>query len=191
MVPPRQMNAVTVHLGAGASLTRWHGGRAVDTSMGFTPLAGVVMATRTGDLDPMIPLYLQERGSWSAARVATMLNKQSGLLGITGLGDMRDILQAAGHPVIGWPRRRWSAVQRRTAKLGLGMYIYSIQRYISMYAGLAPAADVMVFTGAVGCNRTVQQMILRGLSPRRGRRVLTIIADEEQAIAEAVRRVIQ
>ncbi len=188
--PARTMEAITVHLGAGASLTHWRAGRAMDTSMGFTPLAGVVMATRTGDIDPIIPLYLQEHGGWSAAQVARLLNQQSGLFGLTGLKDMRDILQAAGYPVRRWPRQRWTAGQQARARRGLGLYIYSLQRYLGSYLSLSLRPEAIIFTGAVGQNRDVQRLVLRDLNLPRAVRIMTVPADEEQAIADAVRRVI-
>lgn len=185
-----QMNAITVHLGAGSSLTMWHQGRPVDTSMGFTPLAGVPMMTRAGDLDPAIPLFLQTHAGWSAQRVTTLLNRQSGLFGLTGLQDMRDILQAAGHAVAGWPRRRWSPTQRQRARQGLAIYLYGIQKYLSSYVGLTPHLGAIVFTGGIGQNRDVQRLLLQNLVRPSDVRILTIPADEEQAIAAAVARMI-
>lgn len=188
---PRSFHAVTVHLGAGDSITQWESGRAVDTSMGFTPLEGLTMATRTGDLDPMIPLFLQQRGGFSIRQVVTMLNRQSGLYGLTGLKDIRDVLGAAGHPVPGWPRRRWTTTKRRQSKLALEIFRYDIQRYLSSYVGLSPHLQAIVFTGAVGQNRTVQRLVLAGVTVPRAVRVLTVPTDEERAIAEAVKRVVK
>lgn len=184
--PARTLNAVTLHLGAGDSLTNWRAGRVTDTSMGFTPLAGVVMATRAGDIDPMIPLYLQTHGGWSAKQVAAMLNYRSGTFGLIGLKDMRDILEAAGHRVPGWPHRRWSATQRARARQGLHIYIYSLQRYLRSYAGLTPRLDAIIFTGAIGKNPTIQRLICQDLTRPRSVRIMTIPSNEEQAMAEAV-----
>lgn len=182
--------AVTIHLGAGDSMTRWKDGRPADTSMGFTPLEGLTMATRSGDLDPMIPLYLQTRGGFSVAQVATMLNRQSGLFGLTGLRDIRDVLDSAGHRVPGWSHRTWTARQRKKSKLALDIFRYDIQRYLSSYVGLARGLQSIIFTGPVGQNRTVQRLVLRGLVIPRRVTILTIPTDEETAIAAAVRRVI-
>src|SRR4029079_1420227 len=105
----KKVSAVTVHLGSGASMTLWHNGRPIDTTMGFTPLEGLVMSTRSGDIDPAIPHYIQKKLGWSAARINTMLEEHAGLVGISGLKDMRDILGATGHHVPGWPRKAWPA----------------------------------------------------------------------------------
>src|SRR4029077_8686578 len=101
--PVSQFNAVTIHLGAGCSMTLWKHGRPIETSMGFTPLEGLAMSTRSGDIDPAIPLFLQEQAGFTAKQVSILLEQRSGLFGLTGLRDMRDILSAAGHPVAGWP----------------------------------------------------------------------------------------
>lgn len=183
--PVNRLNLVTIHLGAGDSMTRWQAGRAADTTMGFTPLEGLTMSTRSGDLDPMIPLFLQQHG-WSLKKVIDMLQQRSGLFGITGLRDMRDILGAAGHGLPGWPRRSWTAGQRRHARLALDMFVYDIQRYLSSYLGLAPRTAAIVFTGAIGQNKYIQGQIIRSLPAARGYRVLTIPTDEERAIAVTV-----
>lgn len=189
-IPRSSQTMITIHLGAGDSMTLWKHGRPVDTSMGFTPLEGLTMATRSGDLDPMIPLFLQTQAKLSVQQVTTMLNHQSGLYGLTGLRDIRDVLAAAGHAVPGWPRRRWSAQQRRQSRLALDIFRYDIQRYLSSYVGLADHLRAIVFTGSVGQNRVVQRLVLRGVNVPRGVKCLTIPTDEERAIAEALQRVI-
>ncbi len=186
--PLRQ--AVTIHLGAGDSMTLWKNARPADTSMGFTPVEGLTMATRSGDLDPMIPLYLQTRGGLSIQQVITMLNRQSGLYGLTGLRDIRDVLDAAGHRVPGWSHRSSSARARAKAKLALDIFRYDIQRYLSSYIGLTRGLQAIIFTGPVGQNRTVQQLVLRGVQIPPGVKFMTVPTDEETAIAEAVSRVI-
>lgn len=148
------------------------------------------MATRSGDLDPMIPLFLQTRGGFSIQQVTTMLNRQSGLYGLTGLRDVRDVLVAAGHRVPGWLHRAYSAGLQRRAKLALAIFRYDIQRYLSSYVGLSSHLQAIIFTGSVGQSRTVQQLIIRGVRIPTGVKRLTIPTDEETAIAEAVRRVI-
>lgn len=183
--PARSLAAVTIHLGAGDSMAWWRGGRAMDTSMGFTPLEGLTMATRSGDLDPAIPLFLLRHG-WKLSAVEDMLQQKSGLFGLTGLKDMRDILAAVGQPISGWPRRRWRPQQRRHARLALAMFIGDIQRYLGGYLGHFAKPGIIVFTGAIGQNRWVQRQIL-ALPVTRRHRVLTVPTDEEQAIVEAVR----
>lgn len=186
---PTRLNLVTIHLGAGDSMTLWRQGRAVDTTMGFTPLEGLTMSTRSGDLDPMIPLWLQRRG-YKLGQVINILEQRSGLFGLTGLRDMREILSAAGHPIPDWPPRRWSVRQRRQAKLAIGLFVYDIQRYLSSYIGLVDKLMAIVFTGAIGQNRFVQRQILSGLPAARHQRVMTVPTDEERAIAETVAQLI-
>lgn len=183
-------SGVTVHLGSGDSVTAWKQGRPIDTSMGFTPLEGLTMATRSGDLDPYIPLYLQSQLGWSAARVSHLLEQRSGLFGITGLRDVRDVLAAAGYPIAGWPRRAWTALQRRHARLGVRMFVYDIQRYLASYLGLLAQPSVIVFTGAIGQNAWIRRQVLSGLPAARGIRIITVPTDEEGAIAETLRRVV-
>lgn len=184
--PIRRTSAVTMHLGSGASMTLWHLGRPVDTTMGFTPLEGLMMATRSGDLDPAIPLYIQHHLGWSWRRVERLLERHAGLLGISGLSDMRDILGATGHPVPGWPRRRWSARTRSKSKLALEMYLYHLRRTLASYLGLYPGVRLVIFTGPIGENRVVQRLILRDLPAARRIQRITIPADEEQAIVDAL-----
>lgn len=182
----RALSAVTLHLGSGASMTLWRRGRPADTTMGFTPLEGLVMSTRSGDIDPAIPLYIQKRLGWSAQRVGRLLEQHAGLIGLSGLRDMRDVLEAAGHDVPGWPRGRWNALTRKRAALALDVFIYHVRRTLAGYLGLFRASEPIVFTGPVGENRMIQKMILRDLPAARRTKVLTVHADEEQAIVDAV-----
>lgn len=187
--PVSQINVVTIHLGAGDSVAVWRHGRPLDTSMGFTPLEGLTMSTRSGHLDSSIPLFLIEHG-YSAKRVEDMLERQSGLLGLTGLRDMRDILAAAGHPVAGWPGRTWTSVQRTRARFALAMFIHDIQFYVASYLGQLDRCDAIVLTGSIGQNLYIQRQIVR-LPAARRLRCLTIPTDEEQAIATMVRRMVK
>lgn len=184
--PITKLSAVTLHLGSGASMTLWHNGRPIDTTMGFTPLEGLVMSTRSGDIDPAIPLYIQTKLGWSAARVNTMLEEHSGLVGISELKDMRDILSATGHQVPGWPRRAWPATTRAHAQLAIDIYSYHIRRTLAGYLGLLDHPRAIIFTGPVGENITIQKLLLRNLPAAKGIRSLTVPADEEQAIVDAV-----
>ena len=130
---------ITVHLGNGCSMAAVHAGQSLDTSMGFSPLAGLVMGTRSGDLDPAVVLYLQSQLGYSVAEVNALLNKESGMLGLTGLSDMRDIGQARNQ---GDPR----------AELAYDMYAYRIRKYIGAYAAVLNGLDAVVFTAGVGEN---------------------------------------
>lgn len=189
-VPVGRLSAVTIHLGAGSSMALWRSGRPVETTMGFTPLEGLAMSTRSGDIDPAIPLFLQEQAGMSARQVGKLLEQQSGLFGLTGLRDMRDILGAAGHPVAGWPAKRWTAAEIDHARLALDIYLHDIQKYLSMYLGLLPTVRAIVFTGSIGQNSWIQQRVIGGVPAATGRRRLSILADEEQAIADQLQPMI-
>lgn len=178
----QQLSAVTAHLGSGASMTLWSKGRPADTTMGFTPLEGLVMATRSGDIDPAIPLYIQERLGWSAQKVQHLLEEHAGLVGVSGMRDMRDILHAAGYPVRNWPRRQWNSTTRKKARLALDMYIYHVRRTLAGYLGMVSRVRAVIFSGPIGENVIMQKLILRDLPAARGIRTLSIHTDEEQAI---------
>lgn len=136
---PETVNLITLHLGNGASMTAVRGGRSVDTSMGMTPLEGLVMGTRSGDIDPALPAYLMERKHMTWKEVDALLNKQSGLKGICGRNDMRDILErrSAGDP---------------EAALAVEMYVYRIRKYIGAYGAALGRVDALVFTAGIGEN---------------------------------------
>ena len=132
-------NLITCHLGNGASITAIQGGKSVDTSMGFTPLEGLMMGTRSGDLDPSIIFYLQERG-YTAQQLQEILNKKSGLLGLSGTSsDLRDIAAAADNGCE-------NAIQ------ALDAYAYRIRKSIGAYAANLIKVDGIVFTGGIGQN---------------------------------------
>ena len=185
-IPPRKMSAVTIHLGSGSSMTLWDHGRPIDTSLGFTPLSGLVMLTRSGDIDPAIPLFLQSKMRWPAPRVQQMLEYESGLVGLCGLHDMRDILVAVGQPVANWPHRHFSSAIRNRAKLALKVYVFRIQRELAGFLGLISRASAVIFTGPIGEKHYLQQLIISGLPAVRGIPRVTIHADEEQAMVEAI-----
>jgi acetate kinase len=130
-------NLITAHLGNGASITAVRGGRSVDTSMGFSPLAGLIMGTRSGDIDPAVFYFLGTNLDMSFAEIDRLLNKQSGMLGLTGQNDLREIeaRQAAGDA---------------QAQLALDMYTYRIKKYIGAYAAALGRVDALVFTAGVG-----------------------------------------
>lgn len=182
---PQKLSAVTIHLGSGASMTLWKNGYPIDTTMGFTPLEGLVMSTRSGDIDPSIPLYIQEKLGYSARRVEHLLEQHAGLLGLSGLSDMRDVLSAAGHPVVGWPRKHWPVATKTKAKQALDVFIYHVRRTLAGYLGLSEV-QAIVFTGPIGENPVIQKMILRDLPAARSVKRLTVVADEERAIVEAI-----
>jgi acetate kinase len=136
---PAATNLITAHLGNGASITAIHHGRSVDTSMGFSPLPGLIMGTRSGDLDPAVVFYLQARLGMTPPEVDTLLNKQSGLTGLCGDNDLRDIEQRV-------------AQGDAQATLALEMYAYRIRKYIGAYTAALGRVDALVFTAGVGEN---------------------------------------
>ena len=158
-------NLITAHLGNGCSITAVRGGKSVDTSMGFSPLAGLIMGTRSGDIDPAVPYYLGTSLDMSFAEIDKLLNKQSGLLGLTGQNDLRDIeeRQAEGDA---------------EAQLALEMYAYRIKKYIGAYMAALGRVDALVFTAGVGQHSDViRRMVCAGLEN------LGIILDEEKNLA--------
>jgi len=161
-VPLEQLNIIVCHLGNGCSVAAIRGGKSVDTSMGFTPLDGLMMGTRTGSIDPAILLYLIEDKGMTAQEANQLVNKKSGLLGISEISnDLRDVIAAAKDG-------------DDKAQLALDMYAYSIRRYLGFCTFSMGRADAIVFTAGVGENAVLmRQMILEGLEDQ------GIILDDE------------
>lgn len=189
-----ELKLITCHLGNGASVAAIDCGRSVDTSMGFTPLEGIVMGTRSGDIDPAIVDYLCKRENIQAEKVIEVLNKESGLLGLSGISsDIRDIEDAA-------------ADGDARAKLALEVFAYRVRKYIGSYVAAIDGLDAVVFTGGIGENDPeMREMIVSGLTffglrldkernrtkkssdvsvPGSRARILVVNTDEEMAIAE-------
>lgn len=137
--PLEDLRLITCHLGNGCSITAFREGRSVDTSMGFTPLEGLVMGTRCGDLDPAVPLYLMKDLGMSAEEVDDLLNAESGLQGLCGRRDMRDIIEQARQG-------------DEAAATALQVFVYRIQKYIGAYTAVLGGVDAVVFTGGIGQN---------------------------------------
>jgi acetate kinase len=138
-----QQRIISCHLGNGASVTAIKNGKSVDTSMGFTPVEGLIMGTRTGDMDLGVLTYILDKEDIGLSSVNTIINKQSGMLGITGISsDMREIeLEAEkGH---------------KRAILGMQMYDYRIKKYIGAYAAVLGGVDILIFTGGIGENADI------------------------------------
>lgn len=134
------LKMITCHIGNGVSITAIDGGIAVDTSMGFTPLEGVMMGTRSGSVDPSILPYLEEKTGKSSKHVVRMLNKESGLFGVSGIShDMRELIQAM-------------VAGDQDAKLAIEMYVYQITKSIGSFLPVLGGLDVLVFTAGVGEN---------------------------------------
>ncbi len=141
--PLTDLKMITCHLGGGASLAAIDGGVSVDTSMGFTPLEGLLMNTRSGDLDPAIILHIMAREELSLHEANTLLNKHSGLSGISGVSsDMQDIQEAA-------------ASGNQNAQLALDIYCYRLKKYIASYTAAMGGLDALVFTAGVGENSPI------------------------------------
>jgi len=193
--PPDAVNLITLHLGNGASAAAVKNGRSVDTSMGMTPLEGLIMGTRCGDLDPAIIFYLGRETGQPAGEIEALLNRESGLKGICGVNDMRDILQRAEGG-------------DAAARLAIDMYTYRIRKYIGAYTAVLGRVDALVFTAGIGEHAAdIRRRCCRGLAhlgivldedenSRRGAgirevqaahskvRILVIPTDEELEIAE-------
>ena len=137
--PLADLKVITCHLGNGCSITAFAEGRSVDTSMGMTPLEGLVMGSRCGDMDPAIVLYLMDELRWTTAEVTDLLNTSSGLLGLCGSNDMRDIIAMAERG-------------ERRAQVAIDVFVYRIQKYVGAYAAAMNGVDVVVFTGGIGEN---------------------------------------
>lgn len=198
--PLEHLRLITCHIGSGASITAVQGGESIDTSMGFTPLAGVTMGTRTGDIDAAIIPYIMEKTGQTVEEVLNTFNKKSGLLGISGYSnDYRDIESGA-------------AEGNERAKLALNIFTANIQKYIGSYLALMNGADAIVFTAGVGENSaSFRERVLNGLEfmgiyldsfanlnfeeeaiisfPNSPVKVLVIPTDEELAIARDVVKV--
>ncbi len=193
--PREKFNAVIAHLGNGASVTAVRGGRSIDTSMGFTPLEGLVMGTRSGDIDPSILLFLAREG-YSPEDLDTLLNRESGLRGLAGTNDMRSVEKAADGG-------------DKAAQLALELAAYRLAKYIGGYHVAVGGAHALVFTAGIGENSSTFRSLVAGQltalgieldSELNGQRsasargvstagsampVLVVPTDEEAAIAEA------
>ncbi|MBW3111491.1 acetate kinase [Bacillus sp. MCCB 382] len=150
--PEEQVRLISCHLGNGASIAAIEGGKSIDTSMGFTPLAGVAMGTRSGNIDPaLIPFIMEKTGS-TADEVLNILNKKSGMLGVSGFSsDLRDIEQQASEG-------------NERAELALEVFANRIHKYIGSYASRMYGVDAIVFTAGIGENSTlIREKVLQGL----------------------------
>jgi acetate kinase len=136
---PQQLRIISCHLGNGASVTAIEYGRSVETSMGMTPLEGLVMGTRAGDLDPGVILELLRSGQYAERELDALLNKQSGLKGLTGTSDMREIEQRAASGDEG-------------CRLAITLYAHRVRKYLGAYAAVMGGVDVIAFTGGIGEN---------------------------------------
>ncbi|MCE5326146.1 MAG: acetate kinase [Planctomycetaceae bacterium] len=156
------VNLITVHLGNGCSMTAVAAGKAIDHSMGMTPLEGLVMGTRSGDIDPAVVLYMQREGA-TPAEIDKTLNSRSGLLGLSGkLSDMRDLLEQV-------------AAGDKNAELAVQVFVYRIVKYIGAYHAILPGLDAVVLTGGIGENSLpIRRRICQSLAR------LGVVADDRR-----------
>lgn len=148
----KDLKIITCHLGNGCSLAAVKGGKSIDTSMGFTPLAGVMMGTRSGSIDPSVISFLSEQHGYKISDIDELLNKKSGVLGISGVSsDFRDVIDAANKG-------------NERAKLALDIFHYKVRAQIAAYAGIMGGVDVIVFTAGIGENSSLtRKECLNGL----------------------------
>jgi acetate kinase len=151
--PLAELKIITCHLGNGCSMAAINNGISVDSTMGFTPLEGLLMGTRTGDMDPSVILYIMAKEELSLSEAGALLNKHSGLLGISGVSsDMRDILSEASDG-------------NKQAQYAFEVFTYRIKKYIGSYTAVLGGLDALVFTGGIGENSPdVRRASIEGLS---------------------------
>ncbi len=186
--PLSRCNMITCHLGSGCSIAAIKNGQSIDTTMGFTPLEGLTMATRSGDIDPAVVLFLIDKVGLTVSQVDNLLNKESGWKGLSGISsDLREILIAAGYRVPGFRvKHKFTPSQKKDAQLALEAFVYDVQRYIGSYISLLPRTDAIVFTAGVGeRNQTVRGLIIRGIRKPKETKVLAIPTNEEYFIAQS------
>lgn len=138
-LPPEDVNTIVLHIGNGVSVTAVRGGKSVETSMGMTPLEGLVMGTRSGDIDPGILFHLHRQNGMTVPQMDDLLNRRSGLLGMTGSSDMRDVLASADRG-------------EKRAELALATYCHRLKGYVGAYYAHLGRVDAIVFTAGVGEN---------------------------------------
>ncbi|MGA2417927.1 MAG: acetate/propionate family kinase [Candidatus Staskawiczbacteria bacterium] len=161
---------ITCHLGGGASITAIKNGKAIETSMGFTPMQGLVMMTRAGDMD--FGIVLEMAKNFGLEKTNEILNKESGVRGICGESEMLEVLQKmkAGN---------------KKAKLAFDVFVYSIQKYIGSYFAILGGCDILVFTGSVGSgNKITRDEVCKDLKILSKTKIIALETDEELAIAE-------
>jgi len=166
------LKIITCHLGNGCSIAAVGRGKSVDTSMGFTPLEGLVMGTRCGDIDPALVTYIMQKEKMNIQAMEEVLNKKSGLIGISGISnDMRQLKSRAGN---------------RRVKLAIDMFVYRIKKYIGAYSAIMGGLDAIVFTAGIGENQKgIRDKICKGLFMhlKTNPKILVIPTDEELMIA--------
>ncbi len=188
--PLNKLNLITCHLGSGCSVTAIKKGQAIDTSMGFTPLEGLVMSTRSGSIDPAIPLFMIRKLKMTENEVSGLLNKRSGLFGLSGSMDMREILYKAGYNVPGFKMKgRVKKKDQEIAKLTIEIFIYNIKKYIGAYNAILGEVDALIFTAGIGERSSIiRKMITKDFPDIKD---LVIPTNEELMIAQEIKKIIK
>jgi acetate kinase len=200
--PLTELNLITIHIGNGASMTAIKNGKSVDTSMGMTPLAGLVMGTRSGDIDPALPFFMADHLGISLQEINRLLNKESGLKGLCGTNDMREVIENMKKG-------------DKQAAMALDVYVYRIKKYIGAYFAALEVVDAVIFTAGVGEHAPlIREKSCQGLnrlgieidanknavpggsireisSPNSEVKVLVIPTNEELEIARETKKVIE
>ncbi|MBU3958380.1 MAG: acetate kinase [Candidatus Omnitrophica bacterium] len=180
--PLERLKIITCHLGNGCSIAAVVKGRSIDTSMGFTPLEGLVMGTRCGDIDPALVTYLMRKKRLNIYQMDDILNKGSGLKGVSGISNDMRILESKA--------RR----QDKRVKLAINVFVYRIKKYIGAYLAIMAGADALVFTGGIGENqKRIREKICQGLFShlKKKPKVLVIPTDEEMMIARQTYKLVK
>ncbi|MBU4305343.1 MAG: acetate kinase [Candidatus Omnitrophica bacterium] len=172
--PLQKLKLITCHLGNGCSITAVEYGKSVDTSMGFTPLEGLLMGTRCGDIDPALVGYIAEKEKLTIKQVTELMNRKSGLLGLSGVSnDMRDLMRCAEEG-------------NARAQLAIDVFVYRVKKYIGAYIAAMNGADAIILTAGIGENVVVfKKRLTKELSNvlRDEIKILTIHTEEERLIA--------
>jgi acetate kinase len=188
-----ELNLIICHLGSGASICAIKNGKSIDTSMGFTPLEGLVMGTRSGDIDPSIPIFLARNEEMDLDEIENMLNKRSGLMGLTGMQnvDMREILYLADYPVSDFDGSYLNekftfedlVLLKKRCKLAIDVFVYRIKKYIGSYYFILGKVDAIIFTAGIGeRSEVIRDLIIKDL-PIGDTKVEVIATNEEKMIA--------
>jgi len=179
--PIKKLKIITCHLGNGCSISAVCKGKSVDTSMGFTPLEGLIMGTRCGDIDPALVTYLMRKKRMDTHEIEKVLNKASGLEGISGISNDMRILEAQA--------KRGNS----RARLAINIFVYRIRKYIGAYTAVMNGCDALVFTAGIGENqRKIRERICKGLFShfKKAPKILVIPTNEELMIARSTYRLI-
>jgi acetate kinase len=178
-----KLKVITCHLGAGSSIT-WYDSKVKDTTMGFSPNEGLTMATRSGDIPASVVFFLNQEVKMPLPKIKELLNKKSGLLGLAGMADLREVLLAAGYRVSGYKSSlKFDKKQKDLAKVALQIFIYDIKRYLASYIAMTKKLDAIVFTGAIADNALIRKMILKDLVKPKKCRVLVAPTGETMNLA--------